>query len=151
LKLKQIKKEDLPAANALIRASKSFWDYPKEYLEAAFPLLQISEEHLKDQSYWGLMNENEFIGIFSFSESLDDVLLDHFWISPEYIGKGQGRILWNHAALLAMERGYMEFKIFSDPPAEPFYLKMGARKIGEKPSRISSGPVFPILRYVVAS
>lgn len=41
----------------------------------------------------------------------------------------------------------VEFLIASDPYAEPFYLKMGAVRIGERESKIKKGFFMPLLEY----
>jgi hypothetical protein len=48
------------------------------------------------------------------------------------MGQGIGRSLFDHAALRGQELGFREIEIESDPNAEGFYLRMGARRIGSQ-------------------
>ena len=48
---------------------------------------------------------------------------------------------WDRAA----GRGALEFE--SDPNAEGFYLRMGARKIGEQVSDFQAGRILPVMRF----
>jgi GNAT superfamily N-acetyltransferase len=52
------------------------------------------------------------------------------WVRVEFHGRGLGRRLFTEAARLADELGAAELLIKCDPNAEPFYLKMGAVRIG---------------------
>ena len=146
---KQLQFSELERANRLIFASKSYWNYSGEYLEAAFQLLRIKDIDLEKQFFWCLWEGSVLVGLFSFDETQEAILLDHFWIYPHRIGTGCGRHLWNFAIQIAKQQKYRSFQIYSDPQAEGFYLKMGAKRIGEKPSRILSGPIFPILEFPI--
>jgi hypothetical protein len=47
----------------------------------------------------------------------------------------------------AKEIGWTRFTIASDPYAVGFYLKMGARRIGERESKIKKGFSLPLLEF----
>lgn len=57
--------------------------------------------------------------------------LDHLWVSPENIGSGIGRSLFEHAVYRAAILGAEALEIESDPNAEGFYQRMGAERTGE--------------------
>lgn len=67
--------------------------------------------------------------------------LGNLWVAPERIGTGLGRRLWKHALDTARAAGFTELTIESEPHAEPFYLAMGAERVGEIPGR-----TLPLLR-----
>ena len=50
---------------------------------------------------------------------------------PEYIGTGVGRVLFDHAVRRAAASGAEVLGLESDPNAEGFYRRMGARRVGE--------------------
>jgi GNAT superfamily N-acetyltransferase len=77
-----------------------------------------------------VLGEDRPVGFYALKKG-DDYYLDHLWLLPEVIGRGLGRIAFEHAVQLARESGMSSFLIISDFHAEGFYLKMGARKIGE--------------------
>jgi GNAT superfamily N-acetyltransferase len=58
--------------------------------------------------------------------------LDHLWVRPEFIRRGIGRQLFRHAAgQLAGHVPGAILSIESEPNAEQFYLRMGARRVRE--------------------
>lgn len=70
--------------------------------------------------------------------------LVHMWIDPQHIGAGVGRLLFDHAVRTARSIGGSSLRIVSDPHAAGFYLRMGARCVGEVPS-IPEGRMLPLL------
>jgi GNAT superfamily N-acetyltransferase len=76
----------------------------------------------------------------------DGELMDIF-IEPAVIGTGLGRMLWEHAVRSASERGFHSLTLESDPHAEPFYLHMGAARIGER--EVAPGRVLPLMRMTL--
>ncbi len=65
------------------------------------------------------------------------------------MGQGVARALWESVRTEAAARGIKRFVIEADPNAAPFYLTLGAEKIGEKESSAIPGRFFPILRIMV--
>jgi GNAT superfamily N-acetyltransferase len=57
--------------------------------------------------------------------------LDYLWVEPESMGRGLGRALLSHALETARTHGAARLAIDSDPHAEEFYRRMGARCVGE--------------------
>ncbi len=48
------------------------------------------------------------------------VILDHLWARPQYIGKGIGQALFQHARLTASRLGAKRMERESDPNARGF-------------------------------
>ncbi|NIQ29145.1 MAG: GNAT family N-acetyltransferase, partial [Acidobacteria bacterium] len=47
----------------------------------------------------------------------------------------------------ARSLGYERLLVQSDPNAEGFYLRLGAERIGEVPSRVQPGRLLPLLLF----
>jgi len=62
------------------------------------------------------------------------------WVAPAYIGTGIGKELFLDAMEKAATLNVREIEIESDPNAEGFYERMGARKVGEVDSEIDGQP-----------
>lgn len=91
------------------------------------------------------------VGFYSFCINDDNLLmLDHFFLHPDYIGKGWGRKLWEACCKTVVELNKSEFILCSDPHAEFFYLKMGCEKIGVQQSNLCPTRYLPILKYQIA-
>lgn len=71
--------------------------------------------------------------------------LEMLFVGPDTIGSGVGRLLYDDAVQRARSRGWRSMALDADPGAESFYLRMGARRIGEVPSGSIPGRVLPVL------
>jgi GNAT superfamily N-acetyltransferase len=72
------------------------------------------------------------IGFFGLRRDGAQWWLEHFWVTPEQIGRGVGRAMFAAALVAARRCGATELHIKSDPNAEGFYRRMGARRVGEE-------------------
>ncbi len=132
--------------NAVIEAAKRSWNYDAGYLEAAIPLLRIDEEYLSHRACFEAHLDRRIVG-FAAVEKRGPVLavLEHLWVLPSVQRRGIGRALFANCSAAVRQEGCRVMQIVSDPPAEGFYRKLGAKLIGARPSRIRGGPVFPVL------
>lgn len=108
--------------------AKAHWGYSAEQIAAWRPaFLTISSDYIKRHSVW--VADDAKGGALAFAaleQTAADVVLEHLWVLPEHIGRGIGSRLFHHIAGLAGE-----FSFTSDPQADGFYLKLGARLVGE--------------------
>lgn len=146
--------------NLLSRKSRELWlntpGYSAEYLCEARSLIDVNEDYLRKNHLWTAFirvdGKEQLFGFFSFKFREDkQLILDHFWVAAAFIGKGLGQIMFKKVLKICQERKWLSFRICSDVPAEKFYLKMGARRIGEIKSKIPNGPTFPEMEYIVGS
>jgi predicted N-acetyltransferase YhbS len=56
------------------------------------------------------------------------------FLDVDQIGRGLGRVLWDHAVRTARGLGASHFVIGSDPNAAPFYEAMGATWFAAEPT-----------------
>ena len=77
----------------------------------------------------GIFLAGSLVGFYSLV--LDPPELDLMFISDEHQGKGLGRKLIESLKFEAKMRDIKSLKIVSHPPAEKFYLSIGATKIGQ--------------------
>jgi GNAT superfamily N-acetyltransferase len=130
--------------------SKSYWPYEKEFIERCRSELIVSEEMINlDSVFIGIVEKN-IIGFCSFSKNSDEVVMEHLFVDPKYIGKGLGKKLWMHSLAFAESQGWESFKLCADPfAAEKFYLPMGCTKVGEVESSVQKGRMLPLLEYTL--
>ncbi|PEB82181.1 GNAT family N-acetyltransferase [Bacillus cereus] len=146
----KIRKALLSEANELSELalhSKATWNYSEEFILACKEDLTITEEYIKNNFVYVLENDNTKIGFFSFLRN--DNALDFLYMHPSYKGKGYGKILWEFVIEQVEGLGIKSFTIDSDPNAKGFYLKMGAKLIGETPSTVFKDRLLPLLKYDV--
>lgn len=140
--------EDLISLNQTLRSSKAYWGYDQEFMDAFMEKFGLSEQYLQDNIVYLMSQSSRDIGYFSFIFHEEHSLeLDHFFISPEYIGKGFGRKMWEACCEVAQELHVEEFTLWADPEAEGFYSKVGCRKIGVKKSPFMPNRYPPIMSF----
>ena len=131
----------------LASRAKSYWPYDEEYLRLCRSVVHVTPEDIRRWPFKVAAEGETRCGFLAMCEVQGEKMLDHLWIDPRYIGKGLGRILFMEGVASAKEMGWTSFTIASDPYAEGFYLKVGARRIGERESKIKKGFFLPLLKF----
>ena len=126
--------------------SKAHWGYNQKLIEAWRKELIVSEEMLKTFITYVAFDGNKIIGFWS-REPVEKLSAGRLFIDPEYIGKGIGKLLWSSVMKEAKNRGLKCLIWEADPNAEPFYLKMGAKRINLKKSSVVPDRMIPIMRF----
>ncbi len=115
--------------------SASHWDYPDGYFDWAGDARSIRESYVRDNTVLVLVdNDGRKLGFYGFTQDDDGLLLDKMFLDVDQIGRGLGRVLWQHAVQTARDLGASEFIIGADPNAAPFYESMGAEWYASKPT-----------------
>ena len=112
-------------------AAKRHWGYPEAWIQIWIPQLTISPEYILNNETWLASINDEPAGFYSLKQEEGSWWLDQLWVRPEAMGQGLGAFLFHHARRRAKLRGASVFRIESDPNAQGFYEKMGARKVDE--------------------
>lgn len=133
----------------MAQAGKRHWGYPESWLEAWRAELTISEGYIEQNVVCCAEDEaREVVGFYALQSDGTVVRLEHLWLAPRLIGRGAGRLLFDHAARTAVGRGATELLIESDPNAAGFYLHMGAEHVGSRICGVTgSERAIPRLRY----
>lgn len=111
-------------------AAKRHWAYPEEWIDAWRDSLTIRPETIASNETYIAMEQDRAAGFYQLTTDNEGLRLEHLWILPDAIGRGFGRALFEHAVARGKAFGASSFQIESDPNAESFYLRMGARRIG---------------------
>lgn len=139
---------NLGQINELLRLSKAYWGYDSDFLDRFMAKLGITHAYMQQHAIKLFYVDDHLAGFFNFSFNTDGLFeLDNFFLHPNYIGKGIGRKLWQACCQEAKQQGENEFIIWSDPNAEPFYVKMGCEKIGVRQSPMMPDRYPPILKF----
>jgi GNAT superfamily N-acetyltransferase len=131
--------------------SKAYWPYPPAFIEACRADLTVTPVTIIHNPVFVSENTAGHVaGFYVLAPKTDGVAdLAYLFVAPEAIGGGHGRALFEHAVRTARALGYRELHVDSDPYAEPFYLRMGAERIGEAESTVIPGRMLPLLRYLL--
>lgn len=146
--LRKPKPEEAGQLTQLVLESKRHWGYPEEYIKLWTPELTISPEFLGKCIGYVAERDNQVVGLWC-REPVEQLTHGFYFILPDHIGKGLGRILWNAMMKDASDAGLSSMTWLSDPNAQAFYEHMGAQKIGEQESPSIPGRFLPIMRCQV--
>ncbi|KIO52292.1 GNAT family N-acetyltransferase [Flavobacterium hibernum] len=116
----------------ITKKAKAYWGYSDEQLVKWSNNLTITQDYIKRNDVFKLVNNNIIVGYYSyFSEEEKSMKLDNLFVLPEYIGKGFGKYLMTDFLNRMKEIKIEKITLDSEPNAELFYSKMGFVKIGE--------------------
>lgn len=141
---------DAKTLTALALKSKAHWGYDAAFMAMIEHDFVITEDYVRNWPVYVLVEGSDVIGFYGFRDIDDEPFLCDLWMAPAFIGKGLGKSLWRHAVDVARDAGRDRFLIESDPNAEGFYLKMGAKRIGSIKSK-PTGRMLPLLEMLVPS
>ncbi len=130
-------------------SSEAYWGYDEDYMENFKNTYRISENYISNYTTF-LIEDNEIIaGFYGILMNEGKTELEYFFIDTKYIGKGYGRLLWDHVIETAKGVNIKEFEIVTSPEAIGFYIKLGALEIGEVESLVKVGRKIPRLIYKI--
>ena len=144
--------EDADALTKIAHAAKRHWGYPERWIESWRDILTMRPEFIAANVAYSAMEDDRAVGFYLLTTESDGVHLDHLWIAPHAMGRGIGRALFEHAVDQAGRLGHKTLRIEADPNAEGFYVRMGARRVGEAVTEVDGQRrELPLLLYELES
>jgi GNAT superfamily N-acetyltransferase len=140
IQLRPAAAEDASALTDIAFMAKRVWGYPEAVIEHWRPQLTVSGALIGRQPTCVATFEGKAAGFYSVAPGELYWVLDHLWVLPGLMGRGIGRQLLEHALGRVLAAGSKGLDIDSDPNAENFYLRCGARRVGEIPAPIADFP-----------
>jgi GNAT superfamily N-acetyltransferase len=111
--------------------AKRLWGYPDEWMEAWRDELLVTADVIQTHETWIAERGGRQVGFYVLRRLPDGSgAIDHLWVRPDSMRLGIGSRLLEHALARAQMAGMPTLSIVSDPNAEMFYLKHGARRVG---------------------
>lgn len=117
------------ALTAIAHAAKRHWGYPESDLVRWSPQLTVSADEIQSRPTGVVLDAEGPVGWYQLQPLGRSLRLDHLWVLPRVMGRGIGRALFDAACREGARMGWPELRIVSDPNAEGFYLRMGARRV----------------------
>lgn len=116
----------------ITKQSKAYWGYSNEQIESWSDLLTTTKDYIENHEVYQIIVNNSIIGYYSyFIEENNHATLDNLFISPQYIGKGYGKILMNDFLDKMKESNIKTIILEADPNAEKFYESFNFIKTGQ--------------------
>ncbi len=130
--------------------SEAYWGYDSDYMEKFKSMYQVTEEFISHNETYVIEDHCSVFGFYGLLVNDKESSLEYFFIEPQSIGKGYGKILWNHLVdITCKSLGIYELVIVTSPQAKDFYIKLGANSLGEVESLLKKGRMIPQLSYKV--
>lgn len=142
-------KNDVDVLNKIAYESEAYWGYDLEYMKRFEEIYRVTEDYIRVNPTFILFDGNTVFGFYSLSVHDMETELELFYISPQYIGKGYGKKMWDHLISYCKKAGIESFLLVTSPQAKGFYEKMGAVVIDEVDSLLREGRKIPRLKFDV--
>lgn len=131
-------------------AAKRHWGYPERWIEIWSSILTITPEFIEKHETYVAFLKNEPVGFCATSIADDQASVEHMWVLPENVGKGIGAKLFSYLLSRCKELGAQILEIESDPHAQGFYERMGAKQVGEVAGEVDGQPrLLPLMRIIL--
>ena len=136
---------DSERATELARRAKAHWGYPSEWMDLWRDDLVITAAAIEKHRTFVASVDGQVVGVCQLQESEIGAMLEHVWVEPSVHGRGVGRALVEYAR--AQARGTIA--VVADPNAERFYIKLGAKRVGDVMAPMPGAPdrKLPLLEF----
>lgn len=151
LRIRRARADEAALLTRLARTAKGSWNYPAEWLSDWQDQLTITSEYLSQQQVLVADTAEGVSGMAALEVGEEGARLEHVWVHPGHQGAGVGRALVAEALQIAAGMGRQRVSVVSDPNAEPFYRRLGAKGTGSVPAPMPGAPgrVLPVLEFIL--
>lgn len=149
LRIRRARAPEAPELTELSLRSKALWGYDAAFLARCRIAMQVKEANVEKQPHYVAEIDGRIAGFYGFEPLPEGIGLDYMFVDPEFIGRGVGRALMDHAVALARELGHATLTIVADPHAEGFYRRLGAQRVGSQASDVGPDRQLPVLRIAL--
>ena len=147
IKFRRADCKDVALLSEIACRSEAYWNYSDEFMEIFRSQYGVTEDFVEVNSVFLMENDQRQVGFYGLIIG-NPTELEFFYIEPECIGKGYGRIMWEHLLELCHGEKIDSFVFVTSPQAVPFYEKMGAEVIGSTCSSVD-GRNIPKLSFQI--
>jgi GNAT superfamily N-acetyltransferase len=135
---------DAAVLTRVAHAAKRHWGYPEAWIDLWVSDLTVTAAFVEAHPVYCAVRGTEVVAFYALSADGAAFELEHMWVDPAHLGAGLGAHLLRHATDVVRSLGGTSLAIASDPNAEGFYRRMGARRVGSVPST-PTGRELPLL------
>jgi predicted N-acetyltransferase YhbS len=144
MEIRRARARDARELSRIAYAAKAYWGYPEIWLRLWHHDLTLTPSFIAEHDVFCALRDGWIVGFYALSRDGPAFELEHLWVDPDDIGSGIGTRLFRDAVERVRAAGGTGLRIVSDPNAEGFYCRMGARRVGEA-AATPAGRRLPIL------
>ncbi len=145
--IRRAKKEEAKRLFDIAINSEAYWDYDNDYMNLFKKKYKVTEEFINKNSTYLIEDNKIILGFYGLVINDKVALLEYLYIEPDSIGHGYGKLLWNHMIDVCKKKDIKKIELVTSPHAKEFYIKMGARPVGQVESPVIQGRKIPKLIY----
>lgn len=150
MKIIRARSKDASTLTGIAFAAKRSWGYPESWIEDWADVLTVTPGFMRRNPTYVATMDGRAAGFYSLARRKHRVMLEHLWVWPAAMGLGIGRCLFEHAVASVRSMKVACLEIESDPNAEVFYLRMGARRSGLRCGFVEGVKrELPVLEFVI--
>lgn len=117
--------------------SKAYWEYTEEQIESWREDLTVFPEMFQKYKICKYLIDDKIAGFYILEEvNKETSNLKFLFVSPDFIKKGVGYQLLQHAIASSKEQNHHAMQVLSDPNAESFYAKHGFKVYAQMESSV---------------
>ncbi|MFD7453766.1 GNAT family N-acetyltransferase [Kitasatospora sp. NPDC059827] len=145
MRIRPARPDEAELLTAIALRAKAYWGYDEAFMAACREELTLDAAAVERASTLLAEEGGRVVGFAALTGAPPSGELDLLYVEPDRIGRGVGRALFEEVRDRARAVGLRRFTVDADPNAEPFYLAMGAVRIGSTPSGSVPGRELPLL------
>ena len=152
IEVRPARAEEAGRLTEICRRAKAHWGYDEAFMAASREALTITPEMIARGRVLAAEHANgEVIGVATAEPLAPTGTFDlgHMFVDPGAMGTGAGRKLFEAIVALITAEGAQKLVILADPHAEEFYLRVGAKRVGDAPSDSIPGRRLPLLEFEI--
>jgi L-amino acid N-acyltransferase YncA len=155
-KIRRARAHEARALTELSLRAKAVWGYEASFLARCRRAMTLTTREIEHRPHYvAEAPTGAILGFYSLGAAEEEgaatVSLEALFVAPDAIGRGVGRALWDHAVRAARGLGYETLFLVSDPNATGFYLAMGCRPAGGRPSEVDPARALPAFRFALSA
>jgi GNAT superfamily N-acetyltransferase len=147
LAIRPARPDEAALLSDLALRSKAHWGYDEQFLAMCKDELSFEPSGVISRRTVVAELDGVALGLATLNGDPPIGELGMLFVAPEAIGTGVGGKLFRHVAATARRLRFHRLTIEADPNAEPFYLAMGAIRVGSVPSGSIPGRELPLLEF----
>lgn len=149
MEIKKTNRNDAKSITELTLRSKNYWNYGAEQMEEWRDEMTIDSKYIDENQVYKLVDNEKLIGFYAYQpENTKDIKLNFFFVEPDCIGKGYGKLLMNDFLIRIKNTDCERVILDADPNAEKFYERLGFKVIGKLQSSIKNR-ILPIMELKI--
>ncbi len=121
-------------------SSEAHWEFGQEFLQIFKEQYSLTGEYIEANNILVLEDSSDILGFFSLETRGN--ILNHFYISEDFIGSGYGRLMWDLLISHCRDESISAFSLVATPEVLGFYSKLGARVVRTGNSTINNRKVY---------